>query len=215
MDKPLLNRVTQQLQPASSASTTPAGEEPRAATVEQKTAINQIFELFRFNYHNQFLKAFPDHGTLITAKKLWANLLAEYASDVVMAAAERAVKESSYLPNVHEVIRRCDPSGTLGLPPARAAYIEACRAPSPKAEYDWSHPAIYYAGRASDWYFLANTPEQKAFPVFERNYSMLLSRIQQGEDITIELEKALPETIEQPLPREEQRQRMKHLKALL
>lgn len=171
-----------------------------------------MFELFRFNYHNQFLKAFPDHGTLITAKKLWAGLLRDYAPEVVMKAAERAVKESSYLPNVHEVIRRCDPADTLGLPAVHAAYIEACRAPSPKREYPWSHPAVYYAGRASDWYFLANTPESRAFPVFERNYQLLLSRIQQGEDITLEIDKALPETIERVLPREEQRQRLSALK---
>ena len=211
MDKTLLNRTTQQLQPASSASTTPTGESPQA-TVNQKTAINQIFELFRFNYHNQFLKAFPDHGTLITAKKLWASLLVDYAPDVVMMAAERAVKESSYLPNVHEVIRRCDPAGTMGLPSPHAAYIEACRAPSPKQAFKWSHPAVYYAGRASDWYFLANTPEPRAFPVFERNYQLLLARIQQGEDMTLDVEKALPETIEQPLPGKEQRQRLSTLK---
>lgn len=128
-----------------------------------------------------------------------------------MKAAERAVKESSYLPNVHEVIRRCDPAGTLGLPAAHAAYVEACRAPSPKQEYNWSHPAVYYAGRASDWYYLANTPESQAFPVFERNYQILVARIQQGEDIQLEIERALPETVETPLSREEQRQRMSAL----
>ena len=132
-----------------------------------------------------------------------------------MQAAERAVKESSYLPNVHEVIRRCDPAGSMGLPAVHAAYVEACRAPSPKQEYPWSHPAVYYAGRASDWYFLANTPETQAFPVFERNYQILLGRIQQGEDISLEVDKALPETIEQPLAREEQRQRMSALKNTL
>ena len=214
MDNALLNRTTQQLQPASSDSTIPTGER-RQATVDQKTAINQIFELFRFNYHNQFLKAFPDHGTLITAKKLWSGLLLEYAPEVIMQAAERAVKESSYLPNVHEVIRRGDPAGSMGLPAVHAAYVEACRAPSPKQEYPWSHPAVYYAGRASDWYFLANTPEAQAFPVFERNYQILLGRIQQGEDISLEVDKALPETIEQPLAREEQRQRMSALKNTL
>ena len=132
-----------------------------------------------------------------------------------MQAAERAVKESSYLPNVYEVIRRCDPAGTMGLPAAHAAYIEACLAPPPKREYSWSHAAVYYAGRASDWYFLANTPEARAFPVFERNYQLLLERIQQGEDITVDIEKALPETIERPLAKEEQHQRMSVLKSML
>tara|TARA_B100001109_G_scaffold188167_1_gene154749 strand:- start:29479 stop:30126 length:648 start_codon:yes stop_codon:yes gene_type:complete len=215
----VLNQVTQQLKQVSSGSKTPAGNatEPRQreATVEQKEAINQIFELFRFNYHNQFLKAFPDLETMNMAKRLWSRLLAEYSPEVMMRAAEKAVKESSFLPNVHEVLSRCDVADVLGLPPAHAAYMEACRAPSPKKEFNWSHPAVYYAGRASDWFFLANTIEEKAFPVFKRNYDILLKRLQDGEEIELEIPRALPEEVVHPLPKEEQHKRMQALKKLV
>ncbi|WP_419811868.1 replication protein P [Bacterioplanoides sp.] len=204
----LLNRVTQQLKQASSDSKTPAGKQTPDATVEQKEAINQIFELFRFNYHNQFLKAFPDYDTMIMAKRLWSRLLVEYSGEVIMRAAEKAVKESRFLPSVHEVLERCDSAEVLGLPNAYAAYIEACRAPSPKKEYRWSHPAVYFAGRASDWYFIANTPEDKAFPVYKRNYEILLKRIQNGEELEMEIARAIPETIEHPLNNKEQKQRL-------
>ena len=213
----LLNRVTQQLKPASSDSTTPVGstEAQKQATVEQKEAINQIFELFRFNYHNQFLKAFPDHDTLIMAKRLWSRLLVDYRGDVIMRAAEQAVKENGWLPNVHEVVSRCDIAGTLGVPGTHRAYMEACRAPSPKKDFNWSHPIVYYAGRASDWFYLANTPEEQAFPVFKHNYELLLQRLQAGEDIQMEIQKALPEEVITPLPRKEQQQRLQDLKSLL
>jgi len=171
-------------------------------------AINQIFELFRFNYHNQFLKAFPDLNTMNMAKRLWLRLLSEYSAEVMMHAAEKAVKESTFLPNVHEVLSRCDVAEVLGLPNVYSAYIEACRAPSPKKDFAWSHAAVYYAGRASDWYFLANTPEEKAFPVFQRNYDILLKRLQDGEELEIEIAKAIPQTIEHPLDRKEQKQRL-------
>lgn len=174
-----------------------------------------MFELFRFNYHNQFLKAYPDLDTLIMAKRLWARLLGEYSAEVIMRAAEKTVKETSFLPNVHEVLQRCDVADCLGLPSAHAAYIEACRAPSPKKAFQWSHPIVYYAGLASDWFFLANSTEDTAFPVFKRNYELLLKRLQNGENIELEIPKAIPETISTPLSREEQRQRMAELKKLL
>lgn len=192
---------------------TPAGQsEHFEPSEDQVSAINQIFELFRFNYHNQFLKAFPDLDTLNMAKRLWLRLLSEYSSHVIMRAAERTVKESGWLPSVHDVVSRCDIADSHGLPSAHSAYIEACRAPSPKKEFNWSHPAVYFAGRASDWFFLSNTPEATAFPVFKRNYELLLKRIQNGEELSIDIPAAIPETIEQPLSAEESQ---KHIDELL
>jgi len=145
------------------------------------------------------------------AKRLWMRLLGDYTGEVIMRAAEKAVKESSWLPNVHEVLARCDISEVLGLPSAHAAYVEACRAPSPKKEYKWSHPAVYFAGRATDWFFIANETEQKAFPVFKRNYDLLLQRVQAGETLEIDLPPALTDGVETPLTRDEQKVRLKGL----
>ena len=191
---------------------TPAGQN-NAPSDDQLSAINQIFELFRFNYHNQFLKAFPDLDTMNMAKRLWLRLLGDYSGEVIMRAAEKAVKENGWLPNVHEVLARCDVAEVLGLPAAHAAYVEACRAPSPKKEFNWSHPAVYFAGRATDWFFIANEPEEKVFPVFKRNYDLLLNRIQNGEDLEIDLPRALPQETTTPLSRDEQKDRLKNLMA--
>jgi hypothetical protein len=209
--KQVLNRVTQQLRQASTDSVTQAGQNNATPTDGQMTAINQIFELFRFNYHNQFLKAFPDLDTLNMAKRLWLRLLGDYSGEVIMRAAERAVKENSWLPNVHEVLSRCDVAEVLGLPSAHAAYVEACRAPSPKKDYRWSHPAVYFAGRATDWFFIANEPEEKVFPVFKRNYDILLQRLQNGETLEMDIPVALPENVNIPVSRDEQKKRMEHL----
>lgn len=149
------------------------------------------------------------------AKRLWARLLSEYNSEVILRAAEKAVKESSWLPSLHDIISHCDTADILGLPSAYSAYIEACRAPSPKKEFAWSHPIVYYAGAASDWFFLANTVEQKAFPVFERNYKILLNRLQKGEEITLEIPKAIPEKIEVYLSKEENLQQLAKIKQQL
>lgn len=149
------------------------------------------------------------------AKRLWANLLAEYASPVILQAAEQAVKESSFLPTVHEVTKRCDNASCLGLPSAYAAYVEACRATSPKHLFNWSHPAVYFAARASDWYLLATSPKSQAFPVFERNYEYLLQRVKSGEKLEIDISKAIPEQIETPLGPAEKKQQLAQLRKTL
>jgi len=212
--QPVLNRVTQQLQQPDNDSQIQAGNSfDKSADLDQKSAINQIFELFRFNYHNQFLKAFPDHDTVIMAKQLWSRLLVDFDANTMLKAAELVVKQQKFLPNVHDVLEACEQAQhiVLGVPDPHAAYVEACRAPSPKAEYNWTHPAVYYAGRASDWFMLANEPEQVAYPVFERNYALLLDRIRNGEELNIDLPKAIPEKIERPLERKEQAQNLRNL----
>ncbi|MCY0964823.1 replicative helicase loader/inhibitor [Parathalassolituus penaei] len=223
MDKQLLERVTQPLgHPSTSSSTTtgdtPGVNEPRrdyetgtGPSPQQRDAINQIFALLRYNYHNQFTKAFPDLEAVKTGKRLWLNLLAEYPADVLLKAAERAVKECTWLPNVHEIIVRCDLASSLGVPDSWNAYLEACRAPTPKREQRWSHPIVYLAGKASDWFFLANNIEEVAYPVYERNYAILLRRLLAGEALDLPMEKGLPDHVEHPLPRQEQQQRLRDL----
>jgi hypothetical protein len=147
------------------------------------------------------------------AKQLWARLLSDFPAETIMFAAEQVVKQQKFLPNVHDVVEACNSSAhkLLGMPDAHSAYIEACRAPSPKKEYTWTHPAVYYAGRSSDWFFLANSVEAKAFPVFARNYALLIERVAAGESIEIDLPKALPEHIEKPIKREDLQEKMKQL----
>lgn len=149
------------------------------------------------------------------AKRLWLRLLSDYSGAVIMRAGEKAVKESSWLPTVHDVVDRCDIADAMGLPSVYAAYMEACRAPSPKKEFAWSHPIVYYAGLASDWFFLANSAEQDGYPVFKRNYEVLLRRLQHGETIEMEIPKALPETVEVVVPRDQARQFLGQLKNTL
>jgi hypothetical protein len=172
-----------------------------------------MFAEFELVYHNQFNKAFPTPEKLQYAKRLWFSNLKEFSSDQILKATHRAIKESEFLPTVRGIRKYLEQSlDAFGLPDVHSAYMEACRAPSPKAEYRWSHPAVYFAGLASDWFFLANNTEQKAFPVFERNYQILCERVKRGEDLEVPVARALPETSQKPLSREEQQAHMKKLR---
>jgi hypothetical protein len=162
------------------------GSEVKAQTEEERIAvgmaISQMFAEFELVYHNQYQKAFPSEEKLNYAKKLWFTHLREFTPQQILNAAQRATRESEFLPTVKGILKYCQADlSTAGLPDAHSAYLEACRAPSPKAGVKWSHPAVYYAGRDSDWFFLSNTSEQYAFPVFREHYSNYCQRVLQGE----------------------------------
>lgn len=175
--------------------------------------LNEIFTLFRINYHNQYYKAYSDAQILNQIKKLWLESLSQFAPETILRGARKVIEESEFLPTLNRMMRACqgDPE-KFGLIDAHRAYVEACRAPSPKASYAWTHPAIYHAGVASDWYFLASNAEKIAFPIFERHYVRLCERVMNGEVLPTPQLHALPQTIETPLSREENAKRMHELR---
>lgn len=175
-----------------------------------------MFALFRINYHNQYYSGFKDTELLNQAKRLWLNSLAGFSPETILRGARKVIEESEYLPTLNRMIRACqgDPD-KFGLVDAHQAYVEACRAPSPKAAYHWSHPAVYHAGCASDWYFLMTNPEKVAFPIFERHYLKLCERVMNGVELPSPNVPLLPETTETPLTREENLKRMEDLRKQL
>ncbi|MFM1896241.1 MAG: hypothetical protein RLZZ385_1315 [Pseudomonadota bacterium] len=201
-----------------SASPTAAGQsepaaEPAARSPDHVDAINQLFAEFALAYHNQFRKAYPDEESLVLAKKYWLGCLAPYSPLQITRAARQVVRSSDYLPSVAAVVRACDSGFALfGLPEPRAAYVEACRAPAPKAEWPWSHPAVYHAGVASDWYVLASEPEAVAFPIFAYHYELLCRRAMHGEDLGRPTPQALPARTRRKLSAAEKQERMRKLR---
>lgn len=191
-----------------------------AATQARRTAlidaINQVFTLFRLNYHNQYLKAFGNTAELNEVKRLWLEMLGQFDARTLLSAAKMVIETSEYLPTLRTMIHYCEKaSSDPTLPDAHSAYLEACRAPSPKAAYAWSHPAVYHAGLASDWFFLANNPEKLTFPVFERHYLRLCEKVMNGVQLAEPNAPALPETSETPLSKDENQQRLAALRAQL
>jgi hypothetical protein len=179
-------------------------------------AINQVFSEFAFAYHNQFHKAYPDQASINIGKEYWLSCLAEFSPQQITQAARKLVKTSDYLPTVAAMVRSCQSGLELfGLPAARDAYLEACRAPSPKQEFNWSHPAVYHAAKASDWFVLATQPESVAFPIFEYNYQQICQRVMQGEDFTIQPPPALTDTHGKDLTPEERKKQMRKLRESL
>ena len=176
-------------------------------------AIDRIFAEFELVFHNQYNKAFPTPEKLMYAKKLWFDYLRQYQPEVLLAAAHRAVEESEFLPSIATLLKHCGGSqGLQGLPDTYSAYREACNAPNPKQACSWTHPVVYHAGKAADWFFLATQPERIALPVFTRIYQDLCERVAKGEKLPMPEPKKLPGPEPRYLDRESNLQRMRQLR---
>ena len=149
-------------------------------------AINQVFALFRLNYNNQYYAAWSDAEQLRQVKRLWLEALNEFPSEIILRGARVAIENSDYLPTLNKMLQCCRTSlEAFGLPDPRQAYLEACLATSPKLSFNWSHPAVYFAGRDSDWFFLANNPESTTWPIFQKHYEKWLLKAVRGESLTL------------------------------
>lgn len=175
-----------------------------------------MFELFRLNYHNQYFAAFADIESVNLAKRLWFESLQRFDPATIMRGAKKVIEQSDYLPTLHKMINACEGDNSAhGLPEVHAAYVEACNAPTPKADHSWSHPAVYLAGKASHWFFLANNSERVALPVFSEHYKQLCEQVKNGTKLAMPERLALPESIEKPLSKDENLAKLQALRESL
>ncbi len=186
---------------------------PDTRKLELVDAINQVFTLFRLNYHNQYLKAFGNTLELNEVKRLWLEMLHRFDAPTILSAAKMVIETSEFLPTLHTMIHYCERASTrFNLPDAHSAYREACRAPSPKASYHWSHPAIYYAGKACDWHFLQSNSEHVAFPIFREKWEGICADIRNGKEFESPQAPSLEEIPAPPLDKHTNQERLMTLK---
>ena len=143
-----------------------------------------------------------------------ADALRSFSSEIILKACRSAIAESEYLPSLHVMHRHCrNQLASFGLTDALSAYREACNASSPKCNYDWSHPAVYYAGQACEWRLLASETESQMLPIFERHYQSLCEEVLSGKTLESPAQLALPNTASgKSLSQEENRRRLKALR---
>lgn len=221
----LVTRVAQEIEASNKTSATPPGQnrgqaqdraELAAAREAHVEAINQVFALFRLNYHNQYYAAFPDAGQLNQIKKLWLDSLQDYPIEQILKGAKHAIENSEYLPTLNRMLECCQQGlADFGLPGTREAYLEASQAPSPKSAQNWSHPAVYMAGRDTDWFFLANSPERATWPVFQSHYQTYCTRVLRGETLEVPAPAAIEKKVAEPLTTAEQLAKLEKLKSEL
>ena len=134
-DKTLVERVAREIQASQKTSETPAGQSKPSAPAEAMAAtINQVFALFRLNYHNQYYAAYPDDSQLKQVKKLWLDALSDFDPELILRGAKSALENSEYLPTLNRMLDACRAQAAdAGLPPAHDAFVEACSARTPRS----------------------------------------------------------------------------------
>ena len=189
-------------------------EQARKNQGDKIDAINRIFVELELAYHNQYHKAFPNEQSVSMAKQLWHDALRAYSPEVTLKACRNAIADSEYLPSLHKLNKHCQQQfSAFGLPDALDAYREACNAPSPKNIYAWSHPAVYFAGKASDWFLMSSEPEGRMLPRFETHYQKLCERVLNGEQLLVPAPKLIPDSVpSKVLAADEQHEKMEAMR---
>ncbi len=167
-------------------------------------AVTRLFEEFALAYHNQYRKAFPNRSTLDRAKKYWLGHLKSFSPNQIVRAGAELVSSSEFMPSLADMVNTCRRDTALfGLPSIRSAYHEACLKPSPKAGQNWSHEAVYLAGRATGWQLLAGEAESVSFPQFEYHYRHFCRQVVEGAELAEERPTPLPRQVRTELSPEE------------
>lgn len=172
-----------------------------------------MFAEFELAYHNQYRKAFPDKASLNRAKKYWLGHLQRFTAAQINRATGELTASREFMPTLADMVNACRQDIALfGLPPVRRAFEEACLAPAPKAEFDWSHEAVYLAGSAAGWQLLASEPDSVSFPLFEYHYLDLCRQVVEGAELKIERPVPLPRETQTELSPAELRKRLRALR---
>ena len=95
----LAQQIAQKTEVSQTTSVTPAGQDERVDRDDSSLieAINQVFALFRLNYHNQYYAAWSDAQQLGQVKRLWLEALSEFSGELILMGARRAIEGLSLI----------------------------------------------------------------------------------------------------------------------
>ncbi|WP_243891464.1 replication protein P [Shewanella algae] len=168
--------------------------------------------------------SFPGQHDIAAAKRSWARGLVEagISSEQQLQWGLRKARqaESPFWPSLGQFVKWCQPDPVdYGLPDTRKAYLEVCRNAHRLAEMtndEWSHAAVYIALKNTGTFDIRNRKEAETWPIFERNYEIAVRRVLAGEDLNVEIPKALPpRPAPRPVDPEVAKQHLERLKKML
>ncbi|MEH6822548.1 MAG: replication protein P [Motiliproteus sp.] len=153
-----------------------------------------LFARFMTIYGHKFKSVFQSEDEIRIAKREWALSLRGYTEQELVPAIDRSKEQFVWMPTIAEFLGllRKDLQD-YGLPAVLSAYQEACLHADHPREREWSHPAVYFAGRATDWFRLRTEDKFDVFGDFEFNYRQFCQRVIDGEDLTVPLPLGLPD----------------------
>ena len=167
---------------------TPLGHQKLNSSKEEFIeCIDSLFLKLELAYHYQFYKVFGTDDRLNEGKKLWATSLKSFSTETILEGVESVVGSQSYLPTLTDLLKAClEINNQDGFPSVEEAYIEARKSFSPRAEYPWSHPIVYFAGKKIGWNFLDERDSKELFFSFKKIFNKLKLEAFNGNEFKIE-----------------------------
>jgi hypothetical protein len=166
---------------------TPRGPQKLSSSKKEFIAsIDNLFLKLELAYHYQFYKVFGTDERLNEGKKLWAMSLKGFSLDTLGQAIEDVIGSQSYLPTLTDIVKACSEiKDKDGFPSIEEAYIEARKSYSPRNEYPWSHPIVYFSGKKLGWNTLDEKDSKELFFAFKRIFLRMKERAIEGYEFKI------------------------------
>jgi len=166
---------------------TPRGPQKLSSSKKEFIAsIDNLFLKLELAYHYQFYKVFGTDERLNEGKKLWAMSLKGFSLDTLGQAIEDVIGSQSYLPTLTDIVKACSEiKDKDGFPSIEEAYIEARKSYSPRNEYPWSHPIVYFSGKKLGWNALDENDSKELFFAFKRIFLRMKERSIEGYEFKI------------------------------
>jgi len=166
---------------------TPRGPQKLSSSKKEFIAsIDNLFLKLELAYHYQFYKVFGTDERLNEGKKLWAMSLKGFSLDTLGQAIEDVIGSQSYLPTLTDIVKACSEiKDKDGFPSIEEAYIEARKSYSPRNEYPWSHPVVYFSGKKLGWNTLDEKDSKELFFAFKRIFLRMKERAIEGYEFKI------------------------------
>lgn len=166
---------------------TPRGPQKLSSSKKEFIAsIDNLFLKLELAYHYQFYKVFGTDERLNEGKKLWAMSLKGFSLDTLGQAIEDVIGSQSYLPTLTDIVKACSEiKDKDGFPSIEEAYTEARKSYSPRNEYPWSHPIVYFSGKKLGWNTLDEKDSKELFFAFKRIFLRMKERAIEGYEFKI------------------------------
>ena len=155
-------------------------------------SVDALFLKLELAYHYQFYKVFGTDEKLKEGKKLWAISLKDIAPEIILDAVENVISSQSYLPTLTDLMKACNEINRMdGFPSVEEAYVEARRSYQPRANYNWSHPIVYFVGKKIGWNIISEKDSKENFNTFKHIFNALKIQAIEGKEFRIKQSKVL------------------------
>lgn len=159
----------------STSSTMTGGDQP-TVDMPKRRGINRIFATLKIAYPAWYEKHFGDEAAEALGKRLWRCVTDELTDQQIDDALRRMASTSKFPLSPAEFIALANQ--VPGLPTESEAWIQALRG-------QYTHEAVQVAAHLTGTFDLrkANATDGYLKQQFERNYAIVMRRIQNGQPL--------------------------------